>query len=57
MTNITPSDTQASAIAAIKGWFENRTREQQVFRLFGYAGSGKRFYAAPDGYDASVSGS
>jgi exodeoxyribonuclease-5 len=41
VTNITPSDTQASAIAAIKDWFENRTREQQVFRLFGYAGSGK----------------
>ena len=41
MTDITPSDTQARAIAAIKDWFENRTHEQQVFRLFGYAGSGK----------------
>ena len=41
MTDITPSDTQARAIAAIKDWFNNRTREQQVFRLFGYAGTGK----------------
>ena len=41
MTDITPSDTQARAIAAIKDWFENRTHESQVFRLFGYAGTGK----------------
>lgn len=41
MTDITPSDTQARAIAAIKDWFENRTHESQVYRLFGYAGSGK----------------
>ena len=41
MTDITPSDTQARAIAAIKDWFENRTHESQVCRLFGYAGSGK----------------
>ena len=41
MTDITPSDTQARAIAAIKDWFNNRTKEQQVFRLFGYAGTGK----------------
>lgn len=41
MTDITPSDTQAQAIAAIKEWFTNRTHEQQVFRLFGYAGTGK----------------
>ena len=26
---------------AIKDWFKNRTDEQQVFRLFGYAGTGK----------------
>src|SRR5262245_60777722 len=37
----TPSDTQARAIVEIKDWFQNRTDEQQVFRLFGYAGSGK----------------
>jgi exodeoxyribonuclease-5 len=41
VTDITPSDTQARAIAAIKDWFENRTHESQVYRLFGYAGSGK----------------
>ena len=41
MSTFTPSDTQARAIAAIKDWFENRADTQQVFRLFGYAGSGK----------------
>ena len=41
MNDITPSDSQARAIAEIKDWFANRTHEQQVFRLFGYAGSGK----------------
>ncbi|HLS58171.1 MAG TPA: ATP-dependent RecD-like DNA helicase [Paracoccaceae bacterium] len=35
------SDMQAGAIAAIRDWFENRRDEQQVFRVFGYAGSGK----------------
>jgi len=37
----TPSDLQARAIAEIKDWFRNRTREQQVFRVWGYAGTGK----------------
>jgi len=41
MTRFTPSNSQAAAIRAIKEWFENHTHEQQVFRLFGYAGSGK----------------
>ena len=41
MTTFTPSSTQAAAIREIREWFETRTREQQVFRLFGYAGSGK----------------
>jgi len=41
MSNVSPSDTQMKAIAAIKDWFLNRTEEQQVFRLFGYAGTGK----------------
>lgn len=36
-----PSPQQSAAIAAIKDWFRQRTREQQVFRLFGYAGTGK----------------
>lgn len=35
------SPAQAQAIAAIETWFRARTHEQQVFRLFGYAGSGK----------------
>ena len=38
---VTPSDTQARAIAAIGDWFRNRSQDQQVFRLFGYAGTGK----------------
>ena len=41
MSDFTPSPAQAAAIRAIKEWFETRTHEQQVFRLFGYAGSGK----------------
>ena len=41
MSDITPSETQHKAIAAIKAWFENDTERQQVFRLFGYAGTGK----------------
>ncbi len=41
MSDLTPSDTQARAIAAIKEWFTQRTKEQQVCRLFGFAGSGK----------------
>ena len=39
--HITPSDTQCKAIAAIKEWFENDTEKQQVFSMFGYAGTGK----------------
>ena len=41
MTTFTPSATQAAAIRQVKEWFKTRTRQQQVFRLFGYAGSGK----------------
>ena len=41
MTEFTPSDLQASAIVAIKNWFTNDTAKQQVFRVFGYAGTGK----------------
>jgi exodeoxyribonuclease V len=37
----TPSDMQAKAIRDIKDWYEHRTKEQQVFRVFGYAGTGK----------------
>ncbi len=39
--SFTPSPQQADAIRAIVDWFQNRTHQQQVFRLFGYAGSGK----------------
>ncbi len=39
--SFTPSDRQAKAIRAIKDWFQHRTAEQQVFRVFGYAGVGK----------------
>ena len=39
--SFTPSPLQADAIASIKDWFCNRTEHQQVFRVFGYAGSGK----------------
>ena len=41
MTDITPSDTQYRAIAAIRDWFQCGTKHQQVFRLFGFAGTGK----------------
>ena len=41
MTEFAPSDLQARAIRDIKEWFLGRTEEQQVFRVFGYAGSGK----------------
>jgi exodeoxyribonuclease-5 len=41
MSDITPSDTQARAIATIRQWFETRTEQQPVFRLFGFAGTGK----------------
>ena len=41
MTDFTPSPLQAQAIRDIKEWFENRTDEQPVFRVWGYAGTGK----------------
>ncbi len=39
--SFTPSPQQAGAIHAIVDWFQHRTHQQQVFRVFGYAGSGK----------------
>jgi exodeoxyribonuclease-5 len=39
--NFTPSPQQAAAIAKIVEWYRNPHRKQPVFRLFGYAGSGK----------------
>jgi exodeoxyribonuclease-5 len=41
MTDITLTDAQTKAIAAIKDWFLNSTAIQQVFRVFGPAGVGK----------------
>lgn len=41
MSGFTPSALQAKAIDAIKTWFSDHTEEQQVFRVFGYAGVGK----------------
>ena len=41
MSDFIPSNAQAAAIAEVRDWFETRTDQQQVFRLFGYAGSGK----------------
>ncbi len=38
MSDFVPSAAQAAAIAEVRDWFENRTEDQQVFRLFGYAG-------------------
>jgi exodeoxyribonuclease V len=39
--SFTPSPQQEAAIRAIVDWYHNRSTRQQVFRLFGYAGSGK----------------
>jgi exodeoxyribonuclease-5 len=39
--SITPSPQQAAAIASIVDWYRTRRTQQQVFRLFGYAGTGK----------------
>ena len=39
--SFTPSPQQEAAIRAIVDWYHNRSARQQVFRLFGYAGSGK----------------
>jgi AAA domain-containing protein len=39
--SFTPSPEQARAIAAISDWYVHGRGDQQVFRLFGYAGSGK----------------
>ena len=38
---ITPTNSQYNAIKTIKQWFQKDTKTKQVFRLFGYAGTGK----------------
>ena len=59
MNGFSPSDAQARAIAEIREWFMNRSCQQQIFRLFGYAGSGKstvlRFALSELGLSTSVS--
>ena len=59
MNGFSPSDAQARAIAEIRDWFVNRSGQQQIFRLFGYAGSGKstvlRFALEELGLRTSVS--
>lgn len=39
--SISLSDKQRAAIATIKDWYSNRSKDQQVCRVFGYAGVGK----------------
>jgi exodeoxyribonuclease-5 len=41
MSDFTPSPQQAAAIRAIVDWYTSPNRTAEVFRLFGYAGSGK----------------
>lgn len=38
---ITLSEAQANAIAVIRDWYLNRRHQQQILRVFGYAGTGK----------------
>ena len=38
---ITLSEAQANAIAVIRDWYLNRRYQQQILRVFGYAGTGK----------------
>ena len=38
---VTLSAMQSRALAAIRDWYVTRRHEQQVFRVFGYAGTGK----------------
>jgi exodeoxyribonuclease-5 len=41
MSDITLSDAQAEALRKAKTWYENDTKDQQVFSIAGYAGVGK----------------
>jgi exodeoxyribonuclease-5 len=41
VSDIVLTDKQAEAVRDISDWFRNHAREQQVYRLFGYAGTGK----------------
>jgi exodeoxyribonuclease-5 len=39
--SITVSEAQAKAISTIRDWYLNRRHQQQILRVFGYAGTGK----------------
>jgi exodeoxyribonuclease-5 len=39
--SITVSEAQAKAISIIRDWYLNRRHQQQILRVFGYAGTGK----------------
>ena len=39
--SVSLTTAQTRAVAAIRDWYRHRTHEQQVFRVFGYAGVGK----------------
>lgn len=41
MSDIILTKSQGRAVREIKNWFRHETDHQQVFRLFGYAGTGK----------------
>jgi exodeoxyribonuclease-5 len=55
VSDIVLTDKQAAAVRDISDWFRNRVHEQQVYRLFGYAGTGKsesvRYVTAELGLD------
>lgn len=50
------SPQQTDAITAVKHWLENDAKDKQVFRLFGYAGTGKTTIARhlAEGLDGDV---
>ena len=39
--SITVSEAQAKAISIIRDWYRNHRHQQQILRVFGYAGTGK----------------
>lgn len=43
---ITLSESQGRAVATLRDWYKARRHEQQIFRLFGYAGTGKTTISA-----------
>jgi exodeoxyribonuclease-5 len=55
VSDIVLTDKQAAAVRDISDWFRSRVQEQQVYRLFGYAGTGKsesvRYVTAELGLD------